>query len=61
MKSILSKHLGIKSEDTATSTLKKKFNDSALKKWAIVSPLVETKQLVRAVKIFTQIHSTDFL
>ncbi|XP_057375032.1 uncharacterized protein LOC130695983 [Daphnia carinata] len=45
MKSILSKQLGIKSEDTATITMKKKLNDSALKKWAIVSPLVGTKQL----------------
>ncbi|XP_046639243.1 uncharacterized protein LOC124320406 [Daphnia pulicaria] len=42
---IPSQHLGTKSEATTTSSSKKKFNDSALKKWAIVSPLVGAKQL----------------
>ena len=38
-----------------TSTTKKKFNDGALKKWAIVSPLVDTKQLVISANTLTQI------
>nr|CAH0110469.1 unnamed protein product [Daphnia galeata] len=43
---VLAKHLGTKSETTTTtSTSKKKLNESVLKKWAIVSPLVGSEQL----------------
>lgn len=46
--------------ETATISVgKKKLNDGALKKWAIVSPLVSAKQLVTAANTFLQIHVTD--
>ena len=38
-------------ENTTTNPIKKKYNDSALKKWAIVSPLVQPSQLVIATNI----------
>lgn len=57
---VLAKHLGTKSETTTTtSTSKKKLNESVLKKWAIVSPLVGSEQLVIVIKTFTQIHIAD--
>ncbi len=43
---VFTRHLVTAETTTISTTPKKKLNDGALKKWAIVSPLVHAKQLV---------------